>query len=233
MEERHDEQRRRLQTGFGLRAAGCPRIACATPMTMMFCTFAIAWRCETVAPLGFPGRARRVEDREDVVLVDRRHRGMPGSPGSVDELRERARIRRVARGAVDDEDVLERRAAIEAVAHARARRRASAISTFALRVTEPELELLGLPPRVQRHERRAEDRARPPRDDPFGHVRRDERDAVAALRRRAPPASAPARARRRSCSPKVRRRSCCTTQSTSARAAFCAISSRSDLMRCL
>ena len=33
---------------------GVPRSAWATPMTMMFCTLAIAWRCVTVAPLGLP-----------------------------------------------------------------------------------------------------------------------------------------------------------------------------------
>ena len=31
---------------------GVPRIAAATPLTMMFWRFASAWRCVSVAPLG-------------------------------------------------------------------------------------------------------------------------------------------------------------------------------------
>ena len=74
-----------------------------------------------------------------------------------------------------------------------------------LGVVEAELELLGLPPRVQRHERRAEDRARPERDHPLGHVRRARarRGRRADAERR--PATRRARARARSCSPNVRR----------------------------
>ena len=48
-----------------------------------------------------------------------------------------------------------------------------------LGVVEPELELFGLPPRVQRHDDRAEHRARPERHDPLGIVGRQEGDAIA------------------------------------------------------
>ena len=47
-------------------------------------------------------------------------------------------------------------------------------------VGETELELLGLPPRVERHRDGAEERAGPEHDHPFGCVGRDDRDAVTA-----------------------------------------------------
>ena len=214
------------------RAAACRASPAATPSTMMFCRFAITWRCVSVAPLGLPGRARRVEDREEVVLVERRlgeHRRV-----AVGELGERAAPAPSGASVVDHEDVLERRDARQTgraiIAEAarvgdrapwprsrRARTRAPRPST-----TRSAARRRRRAPRTPRTSRPTRDcwptRARPGRraDAELGQRRRDHARA------------------RRSCSPKVQRAaSPCTTKSTSARAALCAISSRSDVMRCL
>ena len=60
-----------------------------------------------------------------------------------------------------------------------AQRFGSQNSTFAPGVAEREVELLGLPPRVERHARGAHARARPEHHDPLDGVRGEHRDAVA------------------------------------------------------
>ena len=176
MEERHDEQRTRLESDFGFRGRRAPhRLGHAHHDDVLDVCYRLAMRDGRTFRL--PGGARRVQNREDVVLIDRRF----GHPRIVEvggQLRERPNCG-VGR-AVESEDVLQGRQRCEPIAHeCNAARVADEHLRF--RVAEPELELLRLPPRVERHERRAEDGARPPRDHPLGHVRRHEGDPVAAL----------------------------------------------------
>ena len=54
MEERHHQAASALCTLVFASGGVSPRIALATPITMMFCRFAIVWRCVSVAPFGCP-----------------------------------------------------------------------------------------------------------------------------------------------------------------------------------
>ena len=148
----------------------------ATPSTMMFDRFAITCRCVSVAPFGFPVVP-------DVYMIASRSSSASGA--SSRSSADRRRDRRTG----------ERR---DARAHRPRRRRSTSPITntcstdgicskpvgdhgeparvadqhLRLGVVQAELELLGLPPRVQRHDDRAERGARPERDDPVGVVRR-------------------------------------------------------------
>ena len=177
VEQRHDEQRGRPQRRVGLgRRGAAHRRGDAAHDDVLEVGDRLAVRERRA--LRLTRRARRVEDREQIVLVDeaRRHARVARIR---DELGERTR-RRVGRVGADDEHVLQLADLRQPLAD---HREALDVGDQHLgaRVDETELELLGLPPRVQRHEDRAEDRARPPRDHPLGNVRGHQRDPIAAL----------------------------------------------------
>ena len=154
VEQRHDEQRRRLHARFAPRGGGVPRIAVGDAehddVRQVRDHLAVRER----RALRLAGRARRVEDREEVVLVERRfvEIGRP-SPSRRTSAANGARRPRLVGHVADHEHVLERRDLRRAGRAITASRRASPISTFASESFEPELELLGLPPRVERARR--------------------------------------------------------------------------------
>ncbi len=175
VEQRHDEQGRRLVLGALLapprRRAG---LVGQREVHEVGERLAVGDR----GALGLAGRARRVEDREDVVLVD----GDVGERARVvgDEQLHPGTRHAVGLVEVHHEDVLEGGDVLDDVVDDHPPLRV-AEEHLGPRVAEREVQLLGLPPRIQRHARGADARTRPEHHHPLDRVRGEHRDAVAAL----------------------------------------------------
>ena len=183
MEERHDEQVRRPGAPCVARPCPCARSRSRRGSEVLQVRQRLAVRDRRA--LGLAGGPRRVEDREEVVLVDRRRRAArPGSSGASRSMRRPRRAVRPRRG------------------RSRRRARASSMSSTTSRTIVPPLRIAErAPSRRSRasanssssafHQAlsgthgRAHHRAGPEHHDPLDVVRGEDRDAVAAARPRA------------------------------------------------
>ena len=176
VEEGHDEQRRGLhlarQFGRSLAAAAAVRDAEAEDVLQVREGLAVRERGALRPPCG----ARRVQDREQVIFVDVVGRQRPrvvaeqqlaAGPGDT-----------IGFVQIRHEYVLELRQRVHSMAHRLPPLRV-AEQQLGARVAQSELELVGLPPRVQWHDHGADRRRRPPQHHPLDVVRRDDGDAVA------------------------------------------------------